>query len=185
MLSSGCETVHDYSLSYRLWDQDLRKWNEPASTPHLALFETAGHTNLLVEYDAYREKHQRTERQAYHLLSNQERIHARRAPKLIASTATNGMTGIPVFEAVTFTTTPPAELSNYAIISSSGREFMVYPQPGPMEPFQLPVFPEGSGTFTHVVLTPFAVTGDVAMVGLVAGVVALYGLCQSGFSFSP
>jgi hypothetical protein len=185
VLGCGCETVHDYSLSYRLWDQDLRKWNEPSPTPHLALLTTTDHTNLLVEYDAYSEKHQRINRKAYDLLSNQERIRARKAPRFIATPTTNGLTRIPVFEAKTFTNAPAAQLTNYAIIATSAREFSLYPQAGPIEPFQLPVYPESSGAFTHVILTPVAVAGDAAMVGVVAGVVALIGLCESGFSFSP
>ncbi len=37
--------------------------------------------------------------------------------------------------------------------------------------FDLPVYPETSGTLTRVVLTPLAVAGDTVMVGAVAAVV--------------
>jgi hypothetical protein len=183
-LVTGCDTVHEYSLSYRLWDEDLRKWNEPSPTPHLALFEATGRTNLLVEYDSYSEKHHRIKRQAYYLLSNQGPIRAGKAPRFVPPAAANGMNPLPVFGAKAFTNAPPTHLTNYVLMSGSGREFTLHPQAEPMEPFQLPAYPESSGTLTHVALTPVAVVGDTAMVGLVAGFVALYGLCQSGFSFS-
>jgi hypothetical protein len=184
-LFSGCSTVQEYSLSYKLWDEDFRKWSEPSPNPHLAIFETPGHTNLLVAYDAYSEKHAGVKRQAYYLQPNQGRIGARKAPKFVAPVPASGMQSIPVFEGTAFATNPPTHLTNYAILSASGREFTLHPQVEALEPFQLPVYPESSGTLTHVALTPLAVVGDTAMVGLVAGVVALYALCQSAFTFSP
>jgi hypothetical protein len=65
MLASGCATVQDYSLSYKVWDNDaFCKWNDPQPNPHLALWETSDHAQVLVEYDAYSEKHSVVKRQA-------------------------------------------------------------------------------------------------------------------------
>jgi hypothetical protein len=185
-LGSGCETVQKYSLSYKLWDtEEFRKWSEPSSNPRLALFETPDHTDLLVEYDAVSEKHSVIKRQAYYVQPNQARIDAAKAPKLVAPVAPGGMRPIPVFEESTLATNPPAHLTNYAVVSASGREFTLHPQAEPLGAIQLPVYPEGSGTALRIALTPLAALGDTVMVGLVASVAALVLACESGFSFRP
>ena len=186
VMVTGCETVQDYSLSYKLWTNDeFRKWNEPAPDPHLAVFEAQGHTNLLVAYDAFSEKHSAVKRQAYYLQPDQARIRAAKAPKLVAPVAAPGMRSIPVFGAKAVATNPPTHLTNYAVLSESRREFTLQPQAEPLGAFPLPVYPESSGTVIRVALTPLAVVGDTAMVGLVAAVVALLAACASGFGFSP
>jgi len=185
-LFSGCETVHEYSLSYKVWDtDDFRKWSEPSSDPRLALFETPDHTNLLVQYDAFSEKHSVIKRQAYYLQPNQARIAAGKAPKFVPPAAPEGMRPIPVFEARALATNRPTALTNYAIVADSGREFTLHPQAVPLGAFPLPVYPENSGTVTRIALTPLAVIGDTVMVGLVVSAVALIAACQSGFGFVP
>lgn len=186
VMVTGCETVERYSLSYKLWNNDdFCKWNEPAPDPHLAVFEAQGHTNLLVAYDAFSEKHSVVKRQAYHLQPNQARISAGKAPKLVAPVAAAGMRSIPVLEAKAMVTNPPTHFTNYAFLSMSGREFTLHPQAEPLGAFQLPAYPESSGTVMRVALTPVAVVGDTAMVGVVAAVVALFAACASGFGFYP
>jgi hypothetical protein len=185
-LGSGCETVQEYSLSYRLWDNsDLSKWSEPSSNPRLAIFESPDHTKLLVEYDAVSEKHSAIKRQAYYLEPNQARISAGKAPEFIALAAAGGMTSIPVFEAATIATNPPTQLTNYAILSESGREFTLHPQAERLGAFQLPAYPESSGTMVRIALTPLAAVGDTVLVGAVASVAALILACESGFTYNP
>jgi hypothetical protein len=185
-LVSGCETVQECSLSYKVWDNsDFSKWSEPSPNPRVAIYESPDHTKLLVEYDAYSEKHSMIKRQAYELQSNQARISAGKAPKLVGPAAAKGMTSIPVFEAATVVTNPPTHLTNYAIISESGREFTLHPQAERLGAFQLPAYPESSGTMVRVALTPLAAVGDTVMVGLVASVVALIVACESGFTYAP
>jgi hypothetical protein len=185
-LVSGCETVQDHSLSYKLWDNaDLSKWSEPSSNPRLALFESPDHTKLLVVYDAVSEKHSVVKRQAYYLEPNQARISAGKAPKFTDPAAAEGMTPIPVFEAATIATNPPTHLTNYAILSESGREFTLHPQAERLGAFQLPAYPETSGTIVRVALTPLAAVGDTAMVGVVAAFAALIVACESGFYYAP
>ena len=95
------------------------------------------------------------------------------------------MTPIPVFEAATIVTNPPTHLTNYSIISESGREFTLHPQAERLGAFQLPSYPESPGTIVRIALTPLAAVGDTVMVGLVASVVALIVACQSGFTYAP
>jgi hypothetical protein len=58
LLLTGCTTVENYSLTYRVWDNDdWRKFSEPAPNQNVALFEATNHACVLVEYDAFSEKH--------------------------------------------------------------------------------------------------------------------------------
>jgi len=67
--STGCETVEKYSLTYRVWDNgNWCKFNEPMPNPNLALFEATNHAYVLVEYDAFSEKHSAVKRCAYFLV---------------------------------------------------------------------------------------------------------------------
>jgi len=139
-LACGCETVQKYSLSYKVWDtDDFRKWSEPSPNPRLALFETPDHTKLLVAYDAFSEKHSAIRRQAYYLAPNHARISAGKVPRLVRPAAAEGMTPIPVFAQSALATNLPTGLTNYAILSDSGREFTLHPQAEPLGSFQLPV----------------------------------------------
>ena len=185
-LACGCETVQEYSLSYKLWgNDDFCKWSEPLPNPRLALLETPDHAKVLVAYDAFSEKHSVVKRQAYYLQANQARIGAGKAPKLVSPMAAEGMRPIPVFEQGSFVTNSPTGLTNYAILSESGREFTLYPQADRFEAFPLPAYRESSGTAMRVALTPFAAAGDTVMVGLVTSAVALVVACESGFNFTP
>jgi hypothetical protein len=96
-LACGCETVQNYSLSYKVWDNDdFCKWSEPLPNPRLALFETPDHAKLLVAYDAFSEKQSVIKRQAYYLAPNQARIGEGKAPRLVPPAAAEGMKPIPV-----------------------------------------------------------------------------------------
>jgi hypothetical protein len=186
LLFTGCETVHEYSLTYKVWDtDDFRRWSEPAPDPSLALFETSDHARLLVAYNAYSEKHSKAKRQAYYLQPNQARIDARKAPKFVPPVVPTGMRPIPVVDASALATNPLPNLASYAVLDTSGRAFTLYPQAEPLDPLRLPVYPESSGTALRVALTPLAVVGDTVMVGLVASVAAVIIACESGFTYSP
>jgi hypothetical protein len=185
-LVSGCETVQDYSLSYKVWESgEFNRWSEPLPNPRLALFEDPARTNLLVAYDAFSERHSTIKRQAYYLQPNQTLPPAARAPKLVSPAKAQGLNPIPVYDAGVLATNSPGPATRYAILSPSGREFTLYAPADPPEAFQLPVYSEGSGTIKRVALTPFAAVGDTAMVGLAASFVALIAACESGFYFTP
>jgi hypothetical protein len=186
MLFSGCEAVHEYSLTYRVWSaDDFNCWSEPEPNPSLALFETPDHEKLLVAYDAYSEKHSKAKRRAYYLQPNLARVEAGKAPQFVAPGLPAGMRPIPVFEAKTLGTNPVPSLTNYAVLDESGRTFTLYPQAESLGALRLPVYPESSGTPVRILLTPFAVVGDTVMVGVVASVAAVVVACASGFTYSP
>lgn len=67
MAAAGCETVQKYSLTAKLGDtENFRKWSEPAPGPNVALSETKDGQDILVQYDAFSEKHAVVKRQAYY-----------------------------------------------------------------------------------------------------------------------
>ena len=181
LLGTGCETVEKYSLTYRLWDNgDLRKWTEPAPNPNLALFDTTNRADVLVQYDAFSEKHSTVKRRAYYLQQNAERISAGKKPEWVQSSVADGMKPIAVLPAQGAGSNLPPDLPSFAVVTNEGRAFTLYRPPKSEATFDFPVYPETSGTPTRIVLTPFAVAGDTVMVGAVAAFVGFLVWLQSG-----
>ena len=184
-LLTGCETVQDYSLTCKLWNNaELVSWAEPAQEPHLAFFATSG-TDVLVQYDETREQTEAVRRRAYFLAPNAKRIEQRKKPRFVNPKAVPAMTTVPLLLGNPGTTNlapPPAVLA--ALWNNHTRKFWVLRE-GKLEgPLELPTYIDSNGNFIRVVLTPFAVAGDTVMVGIVAGAVGAYiwaaGEIQSG-----
>jgi hypothetical protein len=181
LLATGCQTVEDYSLTYRVWDNDSWcKFSDPATNPNLGLFETTNHADALVLYDAFSEKHSRVERHAYYLHLSQARVAAGPKLELVNPSAADGMKPIPVLTTQGVLTNQRSGLPEYAVVTKNGRGFTLYRPMEPESAFDLPVYPETSGTATRIVLTPFAVAGDTVMVGAVAVVVGFLVWAQIG-----
>ena len=181
LLLTGCERVEKYSLTYRVWDnEDWREFSEPAPNPNLALFEATNHAHVLVEYDAFSEKHSTVKRCAYYLHTNQARVDIGTMPALVNPSAAEGMIPIPVLPTQGALTNQPSERHAYAVVTKEGRGFTLYRPRESESTFDLPVYTETSGTPTRIVLTPFAVAGDTVMVGAVAAVVGFLLWAQIG-----
>ena len=181
LLLTGCETVENYSLTYRLWDnEDLSKYNEPAPNPNLALFENTNPANVLVQYDALGEKHTEITRRSYYLWPNQARVAEGKQPRWVKPAAAEGMKPIPVMSYQNAPTNPPPERTPYAVTTQEGRAFSLYRPPEPTETYDLPVYPETHGTATRLALTPFAIVGNTVMVCGVGAVVGFLVWVQSG-----
>jgi hypothetical protein len=181
LLFTGCKTVEKHSLTYRLWDNgDLSKWSEPAPNPNLAICEATNGTDLLVQYDAFSEKHSVIKRRAYYLQRNETRIAAGKKPKLASLAVADGMKPIAVLPAQVAVTNLPPGPAAYAIVTKEERGFTLYRPPQPAATFDLPVYAETSGTPTRIALTPFAVAGDTVMVGVLAAGVGFLLWVQSG-----
>jgi hypothetical protein len=181
LLLTGCTAVEKYSLTYRVWDNDdWRKSSEPAPNPNLALFEATNHADVLVQYDAFSEKHSTVERHAYYLHPSQARTDAGTKPELVKPSVADGMKPIPVLPAQGALTNQPPDLPAYAVVTKEGRRFTLYRPMEPESAFDLPVYAETSGTPTRIVLTPFAVAGDTVMVGAAVAVVCFFLWAQIG-----
>ena len=181
LLLTGCETVEKYSLTYRVWNNDdWRKFSEPAPNPNLALFEATNHADVLVQYDAFSEKHSTVKRRAYYIRPNQARVGAGTKPELVKPSVADGMKPIPVLPTQGALTNQPPGLPAYAVVTKEGRGFTLYRPMESESTFDLPVYTETSGTPTRIVLTPFAVAGDTVMVGAVAAAVGFLLWAQIG-----
>jgi len=181
LAQTGCETMEDYSLTYRVWDNSRwQQWSQPASNPNLALFAPSNHADLLVRYDALSERDSIVKPQAYFLWSNQARIAAREKPRLVNPPAASGLLPIPLLPALPTATNHPIDETAFAVTTNEGREFMLYQSGKDWGSFQLPEYPESSRIPARILLTPFALAGDTVMVGVVGASVACYWWLASG-----
>jgi hypothetical protein len=172
LAATGCETVHKYSLTYKLWDtDDFRRWSEPATDPNLALFETKDHRDVLAQYDAYSEREAAVKRQAYYIRSSEAQVAAGKRPVPLNPAMPESAIPIPVLDPKAAGTNQPPQPPPFAVTTRQGRAFALHQPATAVQTFQLPVYAESSGTFPRVALTPFAVVGDTVMVGAVASVV--------------
>ena len=181
---TGCDTAKKYSLTYKLWDSpDMRRFNEPASNPNLELFRSAKTNDVLVQYDEVRENSDTVQRRAYFLFRNERQIKAGRKPSFVKPGKDAGMKPMPLAYGDLLSTNVPAMDGNYAMASANSNRFTVHLDAQRMGPYELPVYERKTGQVQRSVLTPFAVAGDVVMVGVVAAFVSLIMLCGSGASF--
>ena len=176
VLAAGCTTVQDYSLTYKLWNNaELRRFAEPASDPHLALFASRQSDEVLVEYDEIREKDEMVRRRAYFLRQNAERIARAEKPRFVNLQLASSMDTIPVCAALSETNNPAFKsLPLFGMSTGPGGQEFILLRYGTTEgPFALPTYVESNATFVRVAFTPLAVAGDTVMVGLVASFVAV------------
>ena len=183
-LLTGCETAKKYSLTYRLWDSaDMRRFNEPASNPQLELSQSSKTNVVLVQYDEVRESNEAVKRRAYFLFRDEQKIKAGRKPTFISPEKVTGLKPVPLVYGDLLSTNVPAMGGNYATTSTNSHRFTLQLDGHGKGPYELPVYERKSGQVQRTVLTPFALAGDVVMVGFVAAFVALVTLCAGGASF--
>src|SRR6266496_4195126 len=88
----GCETVRDYSVTYKVWNnEEWRHFAGPAPSPHLAIFETANGDDILVQYDEISDTNGRIRRRAYLLYPNLERIREGKRPDFVEPALADGV----------------------------------------------------------------------------------------------
>ncbi len=176
---TGCETAKDYSLTYRLWSSgEMRRFYEPASPPRLELFHDLKHSDVLAVYDEAHEIRTTTRRRAYFVNRNRVRVEAGRKPRFVNPERARSLPPIALAQPAA-----PALADSAAIhavmISTHGQQFTLSGDFGGHD-YRLPVYPDRSGGAGRVLLSPFAVAGDVIMVGIVAGVLAAYAYAGGG-----
>jgi hypothetical protein len=183
---TGCETVKECSLSYKLWsNNEMSSFAEPASDPRLALFANRRGEDVLVQYDETSERSDQVRRRAYFLEPNAERIAQHKKPRFADPQAAATMDPVPPGQTRAWmTNVAPGQIAPVTW-TQDGRDFSLLRNGEVDGPYALPVYPESKGTLVRVTLTPFAAAGDTAMVGVVAAVIAFIGACESRFSWSP
>jgi len=177
LLTAGCATVQDYSLTYKLWNNaEMRRFAEPAPEPHLALAASLQSEDVLVQYDEIREQDGTVTRRAYFLRQNAERIKRSEKPRFVNPKLALNMNAVPVCATLSETNNPAFKaLPLFAMSTLNGSQEFVLLRHGATEgPYTLPTYVESNANFVRVAFTPFAVAGDTVMVGLVASVVAAY-----------
>ncbi len=179
LLLSGCSTARDYSVTHKVWtNEEWRHFAEPAPDPHLALFETATGNDILVQYDEMSDTSDRIRRRAYLLYPNLERIRERKRPDFVKPAQVNGAKLIQLLDSPSSTADAHPTPGNYAATAKGGREFTLHRAGGTEGPYELPDYLKSNRTAVRVLLTPLALAADSVMVGLVASVVAAYGLAH-------
>lgn len=173
----GCETAQEYSLTHKLWDKGMDPSSRPALEPKLELFSSQ--SDLLVTYDAFDERADRTLRRAYFAGPNESRIIKRQKPFFVDVTLATNMTAVPIISG-TAAVTNAGLLARSPVNTDYGPGFELYRDGRSEGVHPLPAYNDRMGTASRIVLTPFAVAGDTVMVGLVVGAVAAIGWVASG-----
>ena len=169
---AGCETAHEYSLTYKLWDKGSRPFCRPALEPNFAVFASQTNRDVLVRYNALSEREDSIECRAYFVFTNEARIAALEKPRYVAVTLITNMSPIPVV-AKTNVVMDSGMLARYPVNTDHGPGFELYRDGRSEGTHALPVYNEEKlGTASRVALTPAAVVGDTLMV---AGVIATCG----------
>src|ERR1043166_5235735 len=83
LLSTGCDTMRDSSMTGRLWDADRVNRCLPAPKPNARLYWVADHQDVLVTYDELREKNDSIQRRAFFFKPNVSRLEDRKKPKFV------------------------------------------------------------------------------------------------------
>ena len=182
--TTACDRTRDYSLTGRLWGTEyLGRYYEPAPNPRLQLFYDQRRHDVLVAYDEEHTNRKSVRRRAYFADQNRSRINDARKPRFVDPKRAVGLTAIPLLESPrsgSFSNT----ISFWAVVSTNGQEFAFSGRQG--DAYRLPVYADqsGLGLLTgRVLLTPFAVAADVAVVALVVAAVgaAIYGISQGAY----
>jgi hypothetical protein len=157
-LTSGCVTR-------ALWTEaDLDTWNEPAEHPRLGLFDHRKPKDVLVVYDEYRERGDVVQPRAYLLHANASRLGELRRPRFIKHDRREHLAAVPLLAAPSVTDTNPAPLL-YAVLGGDGKTFKIYSEGQESGLYELPTYNDGAGRIKRIVLTPFAATADLTVVG--------------------
>ena len=179
LLVAGCDTVHQYSLTYKVWNRDASPSCQPAQEPRLEVFASQTQPDVLVIYDALDERADKILRRAYFLHTNEARIASRQKPFYVEPSLAMNMNAVPIV-ATTNLVKETGLVARYPVNTDNGPGFELYRDGRKEGAYALPSYGEGMGTTARVVLTPLAAAGDTVMVGVVVGVVAAIGWLYAG-----
>lgn len=174
VMTGGCETARDYSLTRKLWSPDVDfdgPAHHPAANSDVQLFESTNPPDILVQYNEAQDNEKHTKRRAYFLLENQNRTGANRKPRFVSPDTAASLPTIPLRNAADppASSSPPAPL--YAVIRPNENRLTLHGEHWDQGPYTLPHYSTSRTTTARVAITPLALAGDVVMVGLAAGFV--------------
>ena len=193
MVTSGCQSVEDCSLTYRVWNGELghRRLSMPAPEPRLALFEAPSASDILVQYDSLNEVGGKIRRRAYWLQKNQPKILNGKKPDFVNPAIAAGLEAIPVLsrnndatnQAAPAVASEPSPAGLHAELMPDKGQFSLFLEDR-AETYRLPIYNQKSGVALQVALTPLAVLGDTVMVAGVAALVVAVAWAESRGSYS-
>jgi hypothetical protein len=158
LLPGGCATS-------ALWDGDrFARFHEPATSPNLRLAYCVSAQDVLVQYDEACDEKTSSQRRAYFLYGNRQRIEARRKPRFVQPSKAVGLVPIRVLESPC-ADGAPAVANLHAVVSTNNQPFTLYTNEVSLGSFDLPVYADASGRTKQVLLTPITVTADLTIVG--------------------
>ena len=181
LLSTGCDTVRDSSMTGRLWDAGGVNRCLPAPKPNAKLYLTADRQDVLVTYDELREKNDAIRRRAFYFKPNVRRLEDRKKPRFVDPAKIVDLSLVQIPEVGTNASPQETILVK---LSDDGQEFTLLWSGTDLGPYALPVYLDRGNETKRFLLTPLTATGDfivvVVVVGVVAGVVLGYSYAGSG-----
>jgi hypothetical protein len=164
LLASGCFTHH-------LWtDSQLDSWNEPAPALGLQLFRDAPRNRVLVVYQEYSERREKTRLRAYFVDENQPPATNDVAPRFVNPDLSRGLAPVAIFSALP----PKLPDSFFAVADTNAPGFTLFSGNLKNGPYPLPVYDDGTGRLKRIALTPVAATIDLTIAGGCLGILWLY-----------
>jgi len=170
LLSTGCDTVRDSSMTGRLWDAEGVNRCLPAPKPNAKLYWTADHQDVLVIYDELREKNDSIRRRAFFFKPNVRRLEDRKKPRFVESAKILEPILVQIPEVGSTNASPQETI--LVKLSDDGQEFTLLWSGTDLGPYALPVYLDRGSETKRFLLTPLTAAGDVIVVVVVVAVVA-------------
>lgn len=178
LLTSGCSTIRDSTLTGRLWES--RSLCVPSAEPDVKVYRRPDNSDVLITYDELRERNDEIRRRAFFFKPNLKRLEQHRKPQFVVLAVVDEMKLIPVI-LVTNNIPPPEPI--VARLSPASQSFTLVWDGKEHGPYDLPVYVDEASETERALLTPLMVTGDiiiaVAIVAGIAGLVVLYAYASS------
>jgi hypothetical protein len=182
LLSTGCDTVRDSSMTGQLWDAGGVNRCLPAAKPNAKLYRTADHQDVLVTYDELREKNDSIRRRAFFFKPNLRRLEDRKKPRFVEPAKIVALSLVQIPEVGSTNASPQETI--LVKLSDDGQEFTLLWSGTDLGPYALPVYVDRGSETKRFFMTPLTATGDfivvVVVVAVVAGVIVAYGYAGSG-----
>jgi hypothetical protein len=171
-LLPGCGSLQEHTFTGRLWsDNFLTNYHQPANDPGAKAFLKANHEDVLITYDEQKESSDNIKRRAFYVLENQRRLESRKKPHFVSLKTAAGLEPVPIFwETNRFESNTVASAVIFSTNYHSLELILTNQNQGQ---FTMPVYEDGHGRQTQVLLTPLAVTADAGVVAAIAGGVLL------------
>src|SRR5437667_8743495 len=181
LLSTGCDTVRDSSMTGRLWDAGGVNSCLPAPKPNAKLYLTADRQDVLVTYDELREKNDAIRRRAFYFKPNVRRLEDRKKPRFVEPAKIVDLTLVQIPEVGTNASPQETILVK---LSDDGQEFTLLWSGIALGTHALPVYLDRGSETKRFLLTPLTAAGDfivvVVVVAAAAGAFFAYGYASSG-----